>query len=87
MAITKLSLHSLPNGVHFTYVEQTIGRVAGVDTGNEKVQTQLSRLQAAFAEEDRCFKLSQKSLLTDQINAAEDQRDSADLTDGAAAAA
>lgn len=75
MAIKNQSLVKLPNGIHFTHVDQSITRVEGAGIENELVVRQLGRLKTAFAEEDRCFKLSQKSLLSDKIREADTNRD------------
>ncbi|MCI6550584.1 MAG: DUF6261 family protein [Prevotella sp.] len=72
-----IHLPSIPNGAHFQFVKTVKDQAAA----NEKLMTNtfgkaaVDALVAALEEEDRCLQLSQKSLITDDIKAADTERD------------
>ncbi|CAK7057180.1 MAG: hypothetical protein PARBB_00303 [Parabacteroides distasonis] len=73
--IDNISLHGLPNGAHFNYMQATIERVEADDVAKAKVPGELAALKSTFATEDDCLKVSQKSQLTDSIAEADARRD------------
>lgn len=63
------------NGAHFLYVSNVLARAEADTKVSEKAAAQVSALKTAVAQEDRDLKLSQKSLLTDDIAQADHDRD------------
>lgn len=63
------------NGAHFLYVSNVLARAQADTKVSEKAAAQVSALKTAVAQEDRDLKLSQKSLLTDDIAQADQDRD------------
>lgn len=73
--ISTISLERMNNGAHFLYVSNILAR-AEVDTAvKTKAAAQVAALKAAVAQEDEDLKISQKSLLTDDIAKADAERD------------
>lgn len=73
--IGTIALGRMNNGAHFLYVSNVLTRAQADTKVSEKAAAQVSALQAAVAQEDRDLKLSQKSLLTDDIAQADSDRD------------
>ncbi len=74
--IATISLERMNNGAHFLYVSDILARAEADTTVNEKTAALIAALKAAVAQEDEDLKLSQKSLLTDEIAKADAERDS-----------
>ena len=77
MEIETLGLKSVSNGAHFVFVESICKRL---DSETELLKNEYSKkaadaLKAAFNEENRYFALSKKSASTDEILAADADRD------------
>jgi len=73
--ISNISLTSMNNGAHFAYMKQT-GDWLNLETAvKAKVSTEFEAFATAFAELDRCLKISQKSELTDKISEQDALRD------------
>lgn len=79
MEIQKIQLDHLPNGAHFNLMEEVSTALAALVAADEAVRTRVEALFNAFrtalATEDTALKVSQKSLLTDDITAADTDRD------------
>ena len=73
--IGTINLHRMNNGAHFLYVSNVLARAEADTKVSEKAAAQVSALKTAVAQEDRDLKLSQKSLLTDDIAQADHDRD------------
>ena len=73
--IGTISLGRLNNGAHFLYVSNVLARAEADGKVSTKAATQIAALKAAVAQEDKDLKLSQKSLLTDDIAEADHDRD------------
>lgn len=73
--IGTIALGRMNNGAHFLYVSNVLARAQADTKVNEKAAAQVSALKTAVAQEDRDLKLSQKSLLTDDIAQADSDRD------------
>lgn len=63
------------NGAHFTFVSNILARAEADTTVKGKASELVSNLKAAVAAEDEVLKISQKSLLTDEIAKADSDRD------------
>ena len=63
------------NGAHFTFVSNILARAEADTTVKGKVSELVSNFKAAVAAEDEALKISQKSLLTDEIAKADSDRD------------
>ena len=73
--IGTLSLERLNNGAHFLFISNVLAR-AEVDANiKSKLSAQIAVLKTAKEQEDEDLKISQKSLLTDEITAADAERD------------
>ena len=69
--IGTLSLERLNNGAHFLFISNVLAR-AEVDTNiNSKLGTQIASQKSAKEQEDEDLKISQKSVLTDDIATAD----------------
>lgn len=73
--IGTIALGRMNNGAHFLYVSNVLARAEADTKVSEKAAAQVSALKTAVAQEDRDLKLSQKSLLTDDIAQADSDRD------------
>ena len=73
--INDISLPRMNNGAHFTFVSNILARVESDTAVKGKAADQVSNFKAAVAAEDEALKISQKSLLTDDIAKADIDRD------------
>ena len=75
--IKTIDLPKLNNGAHYEFMKVVSERFA-TETAlstNAAAKKAMEALAAALKEEDRCLVISQKSLITDDIKAADDKRD------------
>ena len=73
--ITTLSLERLNNGAHFLFISNVLARAEADTNIKSKLSAQIASLKSAKEQEDEDLKISQKSLLTDEITAADAERD------------
>ena len=73
--INDISLPRMNNGAHFTFVSNILARVESDSAVKSKAADQVSNFKAAVSAEDEALKISQKSLLTDDITKADSDRD------------
>ena len=73
--IYDINIQRMNNGAHFTFVSNILARAEAVTTVKGKASELVSNLKAAVAAEDEALKISQKSLLTDEIAKADSDRD------------
>lgn len=73
--INPISLERMNNGAHFLYVSNILVRAEADATVRTKTAAQVAALKAAVTQEDENLKISQKSLLTDDIAKADAERD------------
>lgn len=73
--IYDINIQRMNNGAHFTFVSNILARAEADTTVKGKASELVSNLQAAVAAEDEALKISQKSLLTDEIAKADSDRD------------
>ena len=75
--ITTIHLPAVSNGAHFVFIESICKRLDSETEllKNEYLKKAADALKAAFNEEDRYFALSKKSASTDEILAADADRD------------
>lgn len=73
--IGTISLGRMNNGAHFLYINNVLARAKADAKVSTKAATQVAALDTAAAQEDKNLKLSQKSLLTDDIAVADHDRD------------
>lgn len=73
--ISTISLERMNNGAHFLYVSNILARAEADTAVKAKAATQVAALKAAVTQEDKDLKISQKSLLTDDIVKADSERD------------
>lgn len=73
--IGTLSLERLNNGAHFLFISNVLARAEADTNIKSKLSTQIASLKSAKEQEDEDLKISQKSLLTDDIAAADAERD------------
>lgn len=73
--ISTISLERMNNGAHFLYVSNILARAEADAKVKTKAAAQVAALKAAVAQEDEDLKISQKSLLTDDIAKADTERD------------
>lgn len=73
--IGEIYLGRMNNGAHFLYVSNILARAEADTKVNAKAAAQVAALKAAVAQEDKDLKISQKSLLTDDIAKADAERD------------
>ena len=73
--ISTISLERMNNGAHFLYVSNILARAEADAKVKTKAAAQVAALKAAVAQEDEDLKISQKSLLTDDIAKADAERD------------
>ena len=73
--IGTIALDRMNNGAHFLFVSNILTRAEADAKVSTKAATQIAALKAAVAEEDTRLKVSQKSLLTDDIVEADKERD------------
>ena len=75
MKIGEIYLGHMNNAAHFLYVTNVLARAEASEAVVAKAATQVTNLKATLAKEDECFKLSTKSLTTDEIAKADAERD------------
>ena len=73
--IYDINIQRMNNGAHFTFVSNILARAEADTTVNGKASELVSNFKAAVAAEDEALKISQKSLLTDEIAKADSDRD------------
>lgn len=65
--INDINIQRMNNGAHFTFVSNILTRAEADTTVKAKASELVSNFKAAVAAEDEALKISQKSLLTDDI--------------------
>ena len=73
--ISDIYLGRMNNGAHFTYVSNLLARAEGDRAVSTNAAAQVAALKAAVEQEDADLKLSRKSMLSDEIAAADAKRD------------
>lgn len=73
--IKDIGLTHMNNGAHFTFVGNILARAEKDATVKAKAADQVAALKKAFEAEDAALKISQKSLITDDIAQADSERD------------
>ena len=73
--INDINIQRMNNGAHFTFVSNILTRAEADTTVKAKAAELVSNFKAAVAAEDEALKISQKSLLTDDIAKADNDRD------------
>ena len=73
--IYDINIQRMNNGAHFTFVSNILARAEADTTVKGKASELVSNFKAAVAAEDEALKISQKSLLTDEIAKADSNRD------------
>lgn len=73
--IYDINIQRMNNGAHFTFVSNILARAEADTAVKGKAADQVNNLKAAVSAEDGALKVSQKSLLTDEIAKADNDRD------------
>lgn len=73
--ISDINIQRMNNGAHFTFVSNILARAEADAAVKEKASELVSNFKAAITAEDEALKISQKSLLTDDIAKADNDRD------------
>ncbi len=73
--IYDINIQRMNNGAHFTFVSNILARAEADTVVKGKASELVSNFKAAVAAEDEALKISQKSLLTDDITKADSDRD------------
>ena len=73
--IYDINIQRMNNGAHFTFVSNILARAEADTAVKGKASELVSIFKAAVAAEDEALKISQKSLLTDEIAQADSDRD------------
>ena len=73
--INDINIQRMNNGAHFTFVSNILARAETDTAVKGKASELVSNFKAAVAAEDEALKISQKSLLTDEIAKADSDRD------------
>ena len=73
--ISDINIQRMNNGAHFTFVSNILARAEADTAVKEKASELVSNFKAAVTAEDEASKISQKSLLTDDIAKADSDRD------------
>lgn len=73
--IYDINIQRMNNGAHFTFVSNILARAEDDTAVKGKAADQVNNLKAAVSAEDEALKISQKSLLTDEIAKADSDRD------------
>lgn len=73
--IYDINIQRMNNGAHFMFVSNILARAEADTTVKGKASELVSNFKAAVAAEDEALKISQKSLLTDEIAKADSDRD------------
>ena len=74
--INDIYLGRMNNGAHFTFVTNILARAEADSAVMNKAAEEVAAFKAAVDKEDEVLKVSQKSLLTDEITKADSERDS-----------
>lgn len=72
--IDKIDITHMNNGAHFIYMSNILERAEETETISSKMGDQIAALKSALATENLYLKVSQKSLLTDEITVADADR-------------
>lgn len=70
-----INIQRMNNGAHFTFVSNILARAEADTAVKGKASELVSNFKVAVAAEDEALKISQKSLLTDDIAKADNDRD------------
>ena len=73
--ILDINIQRMNNGAHFTFVSNILTRAEADTAVKEKASELVSKFKAAVTAEDEAWKITQKSLLTDDIAKADNDRD------------
>lgn len=73
--IGTISVERLNNGAHFLFISNVLARAEADTNIKSKLSAQIASLKSAKEQEDEDLEISQKSLLTDEITAADAERD------------
>ena len=73
--INDINIQRMNNGAHFTFASNILARAEADTAVKGKAAEQVNNLKAAVSAEDEALKISQKSLLTDDIAKADNDRD------------
>lgn len=73
--IYDINIQRMNNGAHFTFVSNILARAEADTTVKGKASELVSNFKVAVTAEDEALKISQKSLLTDEIAKADSDRD------------
>ena len=73
--IYDINIQRMNNGAHFTFVSNILARAEADTAVKEKASEIVSNFKTAVSAEDEALKISQKSLLTDEIAKADSDRD------------
>ena len=73
--IYDINIQRMNNGAHFTFVSNILARAEADTAVKGKAADQVNNLKAAVSAEDEALKISQKSLLTDEIAKADNDSD------------
>lgn len=73
--ISSITLERMNNGAHFMYVSNVLARAEADVAVAAKAANQVANLKAALEKEDEYLKLSQKNFKSDDIAAADAERD------------
>ena len=73
--IYDINIQRMNNGAHFTFVSNILARAEADTTVKGKAAELVSNFKTAVSAEDEALKISQKSLLTDEIAKADSDRD------------
>lgn len=73
--ISDINIQRMNNGAHFTFVSNILARAEADTAVKGKASELVSNFKAAVTAEDEALKISQKSLLTDDIAKADNDRD------------
>ena len=73
--IYDINIQRMNNGAHFTFVSNILARTEADTAVKEKASELVSNFKTAVSAEDEALKISQKSLLTDDITKADSDRD------------
>ena len=74
--INDIYLKRMNNGAHFLFVSNVLARAEAFETVAAKTAANLKAFKTAVEKEDEVLKLSQKSMLSDDIAKADSERDS-----------
>lgn len=73
--IYDINIQRMNNGAHFTFVSNILARAEADTAVKEKASELVSNFKTVVSAEDEALKISQKSLLTDEIAKADSDRD------------